>query len=124
MNLIIYTNYQWNTYAYTDPQKEQSRQTALTNKLAKPDVIKIKRPEKKAWSDKTAIKEKRGEQREKRKMIKDKQRKEREEQREREQGDEDAEVVEDWKVLRRERKRAKLEKVETVETNGDVEFDL
>jgi hypothetical protein len=95
----------------------------MSNKPEQPKV-REKRPEKKAWSEKIEGKEKRGEQREKRKTIKDKLRRAREEEAERERRDHDAEVEEDWKDIRRERKRAKLGKSKQRETNDGAQFDL
>jgi hypothetical protein len=92
-------------------------------KPIKTQIAKPKQSERKAWSEKIAAKEKRGEQREKRKLIRDKLRLEREAQREKEHGEEDEQEEQDWKELRRERKRINLG---TTQRNGNVgvEFDL
>jgi hypothetical protein len=100
----------------------------LKAKEEKP-VQEIRKPAaNKAWSEKTAVKEKKGERREKRKMIKDQLRREREAEREKELISMEGELEEDWKELRRERKRAKIEKGKSVKVNdgmvNDVEFDL
>lgn len=85
--------------------------------------------EKKAWSEKTAVKERKGERREKRQMIKDKLRREREEARLKEMAEGEDELEEDWKELRRERKRVKLAKGQKDEgedvndVNGGMSFD-
>lgn len=121
----ITANIQWENYAYADSQKEVARRNAADKK---PDVRKEGRPEKKAWSEKTAVKEKREGRREKRKTIKDKLRREREEERIKELGEMQEELEEDWKELTRERKRAKKDKGKSAkESNVDdsvVEFDL
>jgi|SRR5579871_6771307 len=116
---------QWETYEYTDPQKETARKTALKSK----PELKLRKPksEKGAWSVKTAQKEKKDERKEKRKMIKDKLRKQREQERE-ELGEMSDELDEDWKELRRAKKRAKLTKGRSKENGdgelGDIEIDL
>ena len=108
-----------------DSQKELARQSAVTKK----PVVRTPKPEKKAWSEKIAGKEKREERREKRKAVKDELRRKREAERETEFGEMQEELEEDWKELRRERKRAKKEKGNGVKTEGAVqssipEFDL
>ena len=92
--------------------------------VKEPVVRKESRPEKKAWSEKTAVKEKREERREKKKMIKDKLRKEREDERMKELGELEEELEDDWKALTRERKRAKMEKRKPKDDNNVAEFDL
>jgi hypothetical protein len=100
----------------------------LKTKQDKPVQESRKPAANKAWSEKTAGKEKKGERREKRKKIKDQLRREREAEREKELLSMEGELEEDWKELRRERKRAKLDKGKAVKANdgivNDVEFDL
>ena len=108
-----------------DPQKELARQSAV----AKTPVVRAPKPEKKAWSEKIAGKEKREERREKRKAVKDEVRRKREAEREKEFGEMQEELEEDWKELRRERKRTKKEKGDGVknkatEQSSIPEFDL
>lgn len=84
------------------------------------------RPQKKAWSEKLARKEKKTERKEKKKGVKDKLKREREEERLR---DHDAleEEMDDWKELTRERKRIRSEKAMGKKATAKAEtpiFDL
>ena len=93
-----------------------------------PEIRKSK-PERKAWSEKIAGKEKREERREKKKAVKEELRRKREAEREKDFNEMKEELEEDWKELRRERKRLKKgnghgAKIETTVQSSIPEFDL
>lgn len=111
---------QWDEYAYLDSQKELARRNAVVKK----PVARPHKPDKKAWSEKIAGKEKREERRDKRKAIKDELRRKREAEREKELGEMEEELEEDWKELRRERKKQKKEKGNGVKNDAAVESSI